>query len=257
MRQSSPMKFILWQRPEWFRTFGRQFAIAILILAACSITFAQTLPPKPPDTQKPASVPVLRISVRLIQVNVIAEDGDGRPIRDLKKEDFTILEQGQAQQISLFAQQGDAPVAADSSSVASSTAADVDTPSAASTFFSNHVQSSPSGANSVTVVLIDTVNTAFRDLPYVRSQVTEFLKRLRPQDQVALYLLTPSKLYTLHDFTNDSQTLLRLIIGRKISADAAPDDSRSSAQDAGDARAKTLLDDAFAESNFFFKAAAE
>jgi VWFA-related protein len=253
MRQSFPMKFSLRQRPDCFRNFGRQFTIAIFILAAGRIAFAQTLPPKPPDVQKPASAPALRISVRLIQVNVIAEDSGGQPIRDLKKEEFTILEQGQPQQISLFAQQNDLPSAEDSSSSPPSTGPDVSTPNVARTFFSNHVQSSPSGANSVTVVLIDTVNTAFKDLPYVRSQVTEFLKNLQPQDQVALYLLTPSKLYTLHDFTNDSETLLRLVSGRKSITDSAQDDFRSAEQNAGDARAKKLLDDAFAEANRFFQ----
>jgi len=250
MRQSFLMKFPLTQRSERLRNFGMWLAIAGFIFAASGIAFAQTLPPKPPDTQNPPSAPALRISVRLIQVNVIAEDRDGQPIRDLNKEDFTILEQGQPQQISLFAQQNDAPAATDPPS---STDPEVITTDAAVTFFSNHVQSSPSGANSVTVVLIDTVNTAFRDLPYVRSQVTEFLKKLRPQDQVALYLLTPSKLYALHDFTNDSETLLRLVSGRKNNTDSAPNDSRSAEQDAGDARSKKLLDDAFAEANHFFQ----
>lgn len=250
------MKFPFRLRREWVRNFGMQFAIAIFILAAYGIAFAQTLPPKPPDLQKPASAPALRISVRLIQVNVIAEDSDGQPIRDLTKENFTILEQGQPQQITLFAQQNDvpsAPAAEDSSSPPSSTGPGVSTAAAAPTFFSNHVQKSPSGANSITVVLIDTVNTAFRDLPYVRSQVTEFLKKLRPQDQVALYLLTPSKLYTLHDFTNDSETLLRLVSGRKSNTDSARNGFRPTEQDAGDARAKKLLDDAFAEANRFFQ----
>jgi VWFA-related protein len=258
VRQSFPMKFLSWQRwrTDWSRKFEPCFTIAIFTLVACRIAFAQTLPPKPPDTQKTVNAPVLRVNVRLIQVNVIAEDSDGLPIRDLKKEDFTILDQGQPQQISLFDQQNDVPTApaeVDSPSAASSIGSGIISPAAASTFFSNHVQRSPSGANSVTVVLIDTVNTAFRDLPYVRSQVAEFLKKLRPQDQVALYLLTPSKLYTLHDFTNDSETLLRLVKGRKSNADSAPANSQSAEQDAGDARATKLLDDTFAEANRFFQ----
>ena len=172
---------------------------------------------------------------------MIAEDANGQPIRDLKKEDFALLEQGQRQPISLFSQQNEslnAPALADSTSPTPQPVAD-------STFFSNHVQSSPSGANSVTVILIDTVNTAFKDLPYVRTQVTSFLQKLHPQDQVALYLLTPSKLYTLHDFTNDSETLLRMVRGGKGNAEGH--------EDAGDVRARKLLDDEFAKSNRFFQ----
>ena len=97
----------------------------------------------------------------------------------------------------------------------------------------------------MTVILIDAVNTAFKDLPYVRSQVIGFLQKLHSQDQVALYLLTPSNLYTLHDFTNDSETLLRMVRDGKSSADRPADP--------GDARARKLLNDTFAEANRFFQ----
>jgi VWFA-related protein len=239
MRQLPAMTFFVWR---WQQTTPfLSFAIALCVVLAGAAAFSQTLPPKPPDAQSSPGTPVLRVSVRLIQVNVIAEDSNGQQIRDLKKEDFTVLEQGQHQQISLFAQQNDA---ASPALVADSTASTTSS-AATPTFFSNHVQSSPSGANSVSVILIDAVNTAFKDLPYVRSQVIGFLQKLHPQDQVALYLLTPSKLYTLHDFTNDSETLLRMVRDGKSSADRP--------EDPGDARARKLLNETFAEANRFFQ----
>lgn len=217
---------------------------AAALLFASGFAFCQSAPPRPPDAQSGGqTAPVLRFSVRLIQVNVIAEDRDGNPVHDLKKEDFTLLDQGERQQISLFSLENS--IAPPSSSPDVSLAASAN-------FFSNHVQSGPSGANSVTVILIDTVNTAFKDLPYVRSQVIAFLQKLQPQDQVALYLLTPAKLYTLHDFTNDSQTLLRLL-GEKNKATAAPGGPRTPALDAGDVRARKLLSDAFVEANRFYQ----
>ena len=239
MRQLLAMNYFRWR---WRQTICLAlFTLALWAGLAGAAAFSQNLPPKPPDAQGSAGPRVLRVSVRLIQVNVIAEDSNRQPIRDLKKEDFTVLEQGQPQTISLFAQQNEAappPFVADSSSSTTSFG-----PMPA--FFSNRVQSSPAGANSVTVILIDTVNTAFKDLPYVRSQVIGFLQKLHPQDQVALYLLTPSKLYTLHDFTNDSETLLRMVRGGKNSAGRP--------EDAGDLRARKLLSDAFAEANRFFQ----
>ena len=36
---------------------------------------------------------------------LVAEDGDGNPVSDLKKEDFTLRDQGEAQKVSFFAQQ--------------------------------------------------------------------------------------------------------------------------------------------------------
>ena len=240
VRQSLAMTFFPRRWRETASLFI--FSIAFSIALASTAVHSQVPPSSPQNSSNSAGAPVLRVSVRLMQVNVIAEDSNGQPIRDLKKEDFLLLEQGQTQQISLFSQQYDS---ASSPAVVDSPSASAISSSMASTFFSNHVQSSPSGANSVTVILIDTVNTAFKDLPYVRSQVTGFLQRLHPQDQVALYLVTPSKLYTLHDFTNDSETLLRLVRGSKNSTDPG--------EDAGDARARKLLSDAFAESNRFFQ----
>jgi VWFA-related protein len=103
------------------------------------------------------------------------------------------------------------------------------------------VQINSQGANSVTVILMDAVNTRFHDLAYVRARVIAFVRSLTPRDQVALYLLTPSKLYALHDFTNDSETLVRSVAGDSENADAATK------------RANKLIIDAFAESNYFYK----
>jgi len=53
--------------------------------------------------QKPMQAPrVMRVTTELVLVNVIARDKRGNLIRDLKKEDFTVFEDGQKQQISSF-----------------------------------------------------------------------------------------------------------------------------------------------------------
>jgi VWFA-related protein len=46
--------------------------------------------------------PRMRVTTELVLVNVVARDKKGNPIRDLKKEDFTVLEDGQKQQIASF-----------------------------------------------------------------------------------------------------------------------------------------------------------
>lgn len=219
-------------------------ASVFALLLIGGLAFCQSPAPKAPGSQNGDASPVLRVSVRLIQVNVIAEDKNGKPVNDLKKEDFTILDQRQPQQISLFALQ----------SSPASPLSSLDAPSAAPTnFFSNHVQSSPEGANSVTVIMLDAINTSFQDLYFAKSQVIAFLRTLQPQDEVAIYLLTPSKLYTLHDFTNDSGTLVRLMGGSKRNKSSAPRDPIAAATDADTARANKLLSDAFAESNRFYQ----
>jgi len=185
-------------------------------------------PPPPPDAI-PSEATTLRVASRLVQVNVIVQDKDGNPVSDLTKDDFTLFDKGQQQQIALFSR----PTR--SASTISSASAE------APNYFSNRVQGTSERANSVTVILMDAVNTKFHDLAYVRARVIAFARSLTPQDQVALYLLTPSKLYTLHDFTNDPETVVRSMGGDSVDADAATK------------RANKMVTDAFAESNYFYK----
>ena len=55
-------------------------------------------PPAPPQ----ASPSQIRVTTELVLVNVVARDKKGNLVRDLKKEDFTVLEDGKKQQISTF-----------------------------------------------------------------------------------------------------------------------------------------------------------
>jgi VWFA-related protein len=215
---------------------GRRVVLstALVVLLSSALLAGQSVsqhPPPPSSEQLPSGAATLRIASRLVQVNVIVQDKDGNPVTDLTKNDFTLFDKGQEQQLAIFAPPS-RPVSGTSS---------VDTNSAsAPNFFSNRVQRISEGANSVTVILMDAVNTRFHDLAFVRGRVIAFVRSLTPQDQVALYLLTPSKLYALHDFTNDSETLVRSVAGEP-------------AADAATKRANKLIIDAFAESNYFYK----
>src|SRR6266436_1454467 len=48
------------------------------------------------------SAPAIRATTELVLVNVVARDKKGNLIRDLKREDFTVFEDGQKQQVSSF-----------------------------------------------------------------------------------------------------------------------------------------------------------
>ncbi len=217
------------------------FICAAVILLASALAFPQSVPPPPAGAaravQNPSAAPAMRLMVRMIQVTVVAEDANGNPITDLGKEDFTLRDEGEAQKVSFFAQQN--TPAAQVNMVAT-------TPT---NFFSNHVESSPSGANSVTIVLFDALNTQFKDLSYARTKVIDFLQHMQPQDQVALYVLTPSTLYVMHDFTNDSETLVRLMGGKPDK----PSTTSASAPGPNDVKIEKLISDSMDESNRFYK----
>jgi VWFA-related protein len=172
---------------------------AIVALLPAVQTFGQSAPP-PPPVQTPPTAKTLRVTTRAVQVSVIAHDKDGRPITGLTKNDFTIFDNGVPQKIASFAQQS-SRVTADVRSAPTSVPEHV---------FSNRLEQKSSVPPSVTVILLDTINTDFHDMASARAQVVKFLLQIELQDRIALYALT-QKLIVLHDFTSDTSVLLRAL----------------------------------------------
>jgi VWFA-related protein len=139
--------------------------------------------------------PPLQVTTRLVQVNVIVTDGRGNPFRALRRDDFLLLDENQPQEIAVFAME-----------TSESTSA-VEEPLPANAF-SNHIDRKGTLPGSVTVILLDGLNTRFEDQAYSKGQVIKFLKQLKPTDRVALYTLGRD-LRILHDFTSDAAPLLR------------------------------------------------
>jgi VWFA-related protein len=89
-------------------------AVAGLLLQGVTPSFAQQPQPQTPqqptqspsrqqsDAQTPPPRSEIRVTSELVLANVVARDKKGNLIRDLKKEDFTLLEDGKKQEISTF-----------------------------------------------------------------------------------------------------------------------------------------------------------
>src|SRR5271154_1620498 len=77
---------------------------AAALLSPLSPLAAQDQSKPPQDQSTPVASPggTIRVSTDLVLVNVVARDKKGNPIRDLKKEDFTLYEDGKKQDISSF-----------------------------------------------------------------------------------------------------------------------------------------------------------
>src|SRR5258706_8293910 len=161
--------------------------------------------------------PTIRVTTRLVQVNVVVHDKKGEPLSDLKRDDFTILDKGKQQKVAVFAVDSiDAPRKA--------------WPKLPPNIFSNRIQRADT-PTSTTVILFDGLNTRFQDQAYARKQIVKFLSEIQPHDRVALYLLG-SDLRILHDFTNNPDHLAQAlwkyrgrISGELDAADPAPRDS--------------------------------
>ena len=159
-------------------------------------------------TQTPVPQPatVIRVTTRLVQVSLVAHDKKGQPVADLKKEDFTLYDKGQEQKISMFSMD----------TRAASAAAEPAKPLPEG-FVSNRVWTAMGPEShaealpgSVTVILLDGLNSEFHDMPATKAGLTKFLQQIQPNDRVAIYALG-QKLQVLHDFTSDTAALIQTI----------------------------------------------
>jgi len=149
-------------------------------------------PPQEPSAKSPPPA-TLRVTTRLIEINVIVHDKHGNPIAGLTKNDFVLLDNKKSQAIQFFSAENNPPLAQPAASLPPDT-------------YSNRLGTSGTLPPSVTVILLDALNTEFADQAFARKQVAKFLQKLRPQDRVALYWLG-NDLYVLHEFTTDVSVL--------------------------------------------------
>ncbi|MBZ5492561.1 MAG: VWA domain-containing protein [Acidobacteriia bacterium] len=152
------------------------------------------------QTNNPANQPqdvmhsdqTLRTNTRLVVVDVVATDGKGQPVPDLKASDFTLLEDGKPQKISGFNFEH-------SGSNVSQTAQIQLPPSV--------VTNAPKfQSNSLNVILFDVANGDFPEQVYARDQLLKFLNGAPLNRPVAIYAMQ-TQLKLLHDFSTDNKSL--------------------------------------------------
>jgi Ca-activated chloride channel homolog len=82
----------------------------LALLLACIAAYAQKTPqtPNPPPQSQPSTT--LKVDVKLVNVFVTVTDSHGSPIAGLKKENFTLQEDGRPQTISVFDRESAMPL---------------------------------------------------------------------------------------------------------------------------------------------------
>src|SRR5581483_8301349 len=123
--------------------------LLLLTCAASGAALPQIMPVEP-AAQPPAAG---RATSRPVQVNVIVRDRHGEAVRDLKKEDFRVYDNGKLQQISFFAM--------DSNALLPSVQA------LPPNTFSNWGAENRQARSSVTVILLDALNSQIEDRQWV------------------------------------------------------------------------------------------
>ncbi|MGI8741257.1 MAG: VWA domain-containing protein [Bryobacteraceae bacterium] len=164
------------------------WSAAICVLYLIPSTQSQTAPAPGPV--------VLKSTTRLVQINVIAQDKKGQPIPDLTKQEFHIKVNGKPQPVSVFSVE---------STGALPQSAPVKLPP---NTFTNRLEEREGTPSSVTLLLLDALNTKFEDQAYAKQQVIQFLRQIQPSDRIAIYALGRN-LRVLHDYTTDASDLVR------------------------------------------------
>lgn len=182
-----------------FRRTG--LVLACLTLLSFGVRAQSQQPPPSPDTksaQQPPP-PTLRVIRQMVQVDIIAKDHNGHPVKDLKQSDFTVYDDGKKQEISWFS------LETDKTRYQPSAQLPLDT-------YSNLVEQKTGVPGNLTILLLDFLNTRHSDIVFARNQVMKLLSEMKPEDRVAVYVLS-GRLYVLHDFTSDMPALMRAVKG--------------------------------------------
>lgn len=199
---------------------ARNVWLAVAVFFLCSSSESQTSPPQSQNSSTPTKqqveqpATVLKVTTRLVVVDVVATDGHGRAVTDLKPEDFTITEDGKRQEVRVFSFHHPP--------LARATSAAEKAPKLPPNVFSNIPRYSRE--QSLNIILLDFLNTDFEDQAYARQQVLKYLGNIPDGEPVAVALYTLGrKLRLVQDFTNDFGDLRNAVNGVK--------DQRSLAQD--------------------------
>ncbi|MEI9811177.1 MAG: VWA domain-containing protein [Acidobacteriota bacterium] len=153
-------------------------ALALLCISVC--TFAQ-------------DEPVFRSGTRLVQVDVVVRTKKGA-IGGLTKDQFKLFDNGKPQVISTFV----APPERGK--------AEPLPPGAVS----NRLTPTGEPPSTVTVILVDHMNTTIDLQPYMHKQVEQLAQR-RSKDRLAIMVLTDAELRVVHDFTDPPEHLVAVM----------------------------------------------
>jgi VWFA-related protein len=191
--------------------------VPILILATGFFTSSTAQEQPPQESKQPGSGaqpqananPGLKVTTRIVLIDVVATNGKNEPLTDLAAGDFTVFENGKLQQVSHFSLQQPAREAR-ASAVSESPAA-APAPVLPPNVFSNIPKYK--AASVWNVLLLDYMNSQVLSQAGLRQQLVKILSKL-PDEPFAVYVLT-DKLRLLQDFGSDRATLKQLILALK------------------------------------------
>jgi VWFA-related protein len=170
----------------------------LLLFAGGIATAQQPSPPKDPGL-------MLRVTTRMVLVDAVVLDKEGHPVKGLKPDDFTVVEDGIRQSVASFSEHN------------SERANAAPPPALPAHVTTNRPAVTQANAENGTIamLLLDGLNTPPQDQIYMKQQMLKFLARqYDPNTKLAVIALT-NKLTVLQNFTQDP-LLLRAVLDRYL-----------------------------------------
>ena len=174
--------------------------------------------------------PTIRTETRAVQIDIAVRDAQGAPVRQLTKEDFTLLDNGKPRTIEFFSAEAGEPVPDAPPAGMPSSPPSAGTPPASPRVLSN---TTPSAATreAVTVILMDassptldttTGATGIGLLAQARKGAFDAMAKLPAKERIAIYQVSPGGLKIVQDFTADRDLLRKSINSWSIPVDWRP-----------------------------------
>jgi VWFA-related protein len=186
--------------PRWSTNFARvvriaQFALLLVFVLPTQPTFAHK--PRPAQSKGTDGQATIKTTVRQVLLDVVVTDGKNQTVTGLRREDFSILEDGKPQQILSFEAHSDAMTGPRPDGQLAQ-------PKPLPNTFLN--VPTPQDNLPMNVLLYDVLNTPIDDQPFARSEIVKFLRNRPRGARFAIFVLG-DKLHLLQGFTDDEDLL--------------------------------------------------
>lgn len=144
--------------------------------------------------------------VRQVLVDVVVTDRQNHPMGGLRREDFSLFEDGKSQQIAFFE--------AHNSGVTANLKLAPLPPLPPNTYMN-----APTGYDDLplNIILYDLLNTSVEQMPYGHTEVTKFLRNKPRGSRFAVFVLG-NRLELLQGITDDERTLLAVMSRKEVRA---------------------------------------
>jgi len=183
-------------------SIGRKFPRCVIVTVAFACAVSASAKSKDKETNSEVK---FTSRSELVLIPALVTDKSGNHISGLKKEDFTVLENGSERKVATFEE------------------VTTDTKRLSRPKTQNAYSNTLGGGEStrrITLIVLDLLNTPFTDQAYARSELLKYLtKSVDQHEPTGLFTLTRSGMHIIHDFTTDPRVLVAAL--HKVKGDTS------------------------------------